>query len=253
MHKDFDVTGRVVVITGAGQGIGRVYAQYFAEAGATTVVAELNAANGEAVARDIVEAGGKAKAIQTDVADVQSVDRMAKATLDAFGRIDVLINNAGLFTQVTRGLFDELPLEEWETVMRVNVTGSFLCARAVVGAMRKAGWGRIINISSATVGMGRPNFLHYVTSKAAVVGMTRSLARELGVHGITVNALMPGLTKTEVEFGSEAVFKSIIEIQAIKRTETPEDLARVLLFLASPASGFITGQCIAVDGGTIHL
>jgi 3-oxoacyl-[acyl-carrier protein] reductase len=253
VHKDFDVTGRVVVITGAGQGIGRVYAQYFAEAGATTVVAELNAANGEAVARDIVEAGGKAKAIQTDVADVQSVDRMAKATLDAFGRIDVLINNAGLFTQVTRGLFDELPLEEWETVMRVNVTGSFLCARAVVGAMRKAGWGRIINISSATVGMGRPNFLHYVTSKAAVVGMTRSLARELGVHGITVNALMPGLTKTEVEFGSEAVFKSIIEIQAIKRTETPEDLARVLLFLASPASGFITGQCIAVDGGTIHL
>jgi NAD(P)-dependent dehydrogenase (short-subunit alcohol dehydrogenase family) len=253
VHSDFDVTGRVVVITGAGQGIGRVYAQYFADAGATVVIAELNAANGEAVVRDITKAGGKALAIQTDVADAQSVDRMAKATLDKFGRIDVLINNAGLFTQVTRAPFDELPLEEWDTVMRVNVTGSYLCARAVVGAMRKAGWGRIINISSATVGMGRPNFLHYVTSKAAIVGMTRSMSRELGLHGITVNALMPGLTKTEVDFGSEATFRAIVEIQAIKRSETPEDLARVLLFLASPASGFITGQCIAVDGGTIHL
>jgi NAD(P)-dependent dehydrogenase (short-subunit alcohol dehydrogenase family) len=253
VHKDFDVSGRVVVVTGAGQGIGRVYAQYFAEAGATTVIAERNADKGEAVARDIVKAGGKAKAIRTDVADVQSVDTMARTTLEAFGRIDVLINNAGLFTQVTRGAFDTLPLEEWDEVMRVNVTGSYLCARAVVGAMREAGWGRIINISSATVGMGRPNFLHYVTSKAAVVGMTRSMARELGPAGITVNALMPGLTKTEVGFASDAVFDSIVELQAIKRSETPEDLARVLLFLASPASGFITGQCIAVDGGTIHL
>ena len=253
MSSTFDVTARVVVITGAGQRVGRIYARYFAEAGATAVIAELNPANGEAVARDIAKKGGKALALQTDVADVQSVDRMAKATLDKFGRIDVLVNNAGLFTQVTRGPFDELPLEEWEQVMRVNVTGSYLCARAVAGPMRKAGWGRIINISSATVNMGRPNLLHYVTSKAAVVGMTRSMSRELGVHGITVNALMPGLTKTEVEFGSEQTFRSIVDIQAIKRTETPEDLAGVLLFLASPASGFITGQCIAVDGGTIHL
>ncbi|HVO14163.1 MAG TPA: 3-oxoacyl-ACP reductase family protein [Alphaproteobacteria bacterium] len=253
MHPDFDIDGRVAIITGAGQGIGRAYARYFAEAGATTVVAELDPAKGEAVAREIVKAGGKAKAIPTDVADWRSVDNMAKATLDAFGRIDILINNAGLFTQVTRGVFDTLPLEEWDRVMQVNVTGSFLCARAVVGAMRKAGWGRIINISSATVGMGRPNLLHYVTSKAAVVGMTRSMARELGPDGITVNALMPGLTKTEVDFASDAVFRSIVELQAIKRSETPDDLAKVLLFLASPASGFITGQCIAVDGGTIHL
>lgn len=114
MHSDFDVTGRVVVITGAGQGIGRAYAQYFANAGATTVVAELDGGKGEAVARDIIKAGGKAKAIQTDVTDVRSVDSMAKATLDAFGRIDVLINNAGLFTQVTRGVFDTLPLDEWD-------------------------------------------------------------------------------------------------------------------------------------------
>ena len=253
MNADFDISGRVVVITGAGQGIGKVYAQYLAEAGAIVVIAERNGEKGEAVARDIVKAGGKAKAIRTDVADVQSVDTMARATRETFGRIDVLINNAGLFTHVTRSVFDKLPLEEWDEVMRVNVTGSFLCSRAVVETMREAGWGRIINISSATVGMGRPNFLHYVTSKAAVVGMTRSMARELGPDGITVNALMPGLTKTEVDFGSEAVFRSIIEMQAIKRSETPEDLAKVLLFLVSPASGFITGQCIAVDGGTIHL
>jgi 3-oxoacyl-[acyl-carrier protein] reductase len=253
VHSDFDISGRVAIVTGAGQGIGRAYARYFAEAGATTVVAELDPAKGEAVARELTKAGGKAKAVQTDVADWRSVDTMAKATLDAFGRIDILINNAGLFTQVTRGVFDSLPLEEWDRVMRVNVTGSFLCARAVVGAMRKAGWGRIINISSATVGMGRQNFLHYVTSKAAVVGMTRSMAREVGPDGITVNALMPGLTKTEVEFAGDQVFRSIVELQAIKRTETPDDLAKVLLFLASPASGFITGQCIAVDGGTIHL
>ena len=253
MNKDFDITGRVVVITGAGQGIGKVYAQYFAEAGAITVVAERNAENGEAVARDLIKAGGKAMAIRTDVADVQSVETMARVTRETYGRIDILINNAGLFTQVTRSVFDKLPLEEWDEVMRVNVTGSFLCSRAVVETMREAGWGRIINISSATVGMGRPNFLHYVTSKAALIGMTRSMARELGPDGITVNALMPGLTKTEVDFGSEAVFRSIIEMQAIKRSETPEDLAKVLLFLVSPASGFITGQCIAVDGGTIHL
>jgi 3-oxoacyl-[acyl-carrier protein] reductase len=188
------------------------------------------------------------------VANRESVESTIRHTLESTGRIDVLVNNAAIYSRLSRGTFDTLPLQEWDDVLRTNVTGAFLCARAVLPAMRRAKWGRIVHISSSTVLLGRPNFLHYVTSKAALIGMTRAMARELGPDGITVNSILPGLTKTEIDAAgaTEQVWQTIIDRQCIKRSEVPDDIASVLLFLASSASGFITGQSIVVDGGAAY-
>ena len=249
------VAKRVVMITGAGQGIGRVYANEFARAGALVGIAELDAANGETVAAEITAQGGRALAVRTDVGSPDSV-RQAVANIEAeLGPVEVLINNAAIFTVLGRRPFDEIPFDEWERVMRVNVTGSWLAASAVAAGMRRAGWGRIINISSSTVPLGLPMFMHYVTSKAAVIGLTRTMATELGPHGITVNCVLPGLTETEVANPgrSDTMRNKVIDMQCVKRLEVPEDLVGMLLFLASPASAFITGQSLAVDGGSAFL
>lgn len=254
-----DLAGRVVVITGGGQGIGRAYARAFAEVKAIPVIADINGRAAADVAREIELAGGRALAAGCDVASPASVDAMVANTLEQFGRLDVLINNAGLYSKnvppATEGIkrpFDQIPLEEWELYMRVNVTGAFLCARAVVAAMRKAKWGRIINTSSNTVQLGLQGYLHYVTSKAAIIGMTRALARELGADGITVNTIMPGLTQTEVP-NRAAVGNKVIPMQCIPRIEVPEDLVPAVLFLASEGSRFMTGQTVNVDGGCVHV
>ena len=249
------VANRVVMITGAGQGIGRVYAREFARAGARVAIAELDANNGKAVAAEIAAAGGRAIAVQTDVGSPESVRAATAKIVAELGPVEVLINHAALFTALGRCPFDEIPFDEWQNVMRVNVTGSWLCATAVAAGMRKAGWGRIINISSSTVPLGLPMFMHYVTSKAAVIGLTRTMATELGPHGVTVNCILPGLTETEVANPgrTDAIRKRIVEMQCVKRLEVPEDLVGTLLFLASPASEFITGQSLAVDGGSVFL
>lgn len=241
--------GRVAIITGAGQGLGRAFAHGFAAQGAVPVIAEINEDKGRAVA---AETGGLY--VRTDVSDPASVDAMARAVLDAYARIDVLVNNAAIFSTLEMRPFEEIPLDEWERVLHVNLTGPFLCARAVAPAMRKAGWGRIINIASAAVSLGRPNYLHYIASKAGLAGMTNSLARELGPHGITVNAILPGATFTEIprKTVTPEQKKAIVGMQCIPRPEVPEDLVGVVLFLASPASGFVTGQALTVDGGATH-
>ena len=245
---------RVVIITGAGQGIGRAFAKAFAAAGARAVIAERNEKKAAAVAEEILRADGQALAVTTDVADPASVKEMIEVVDDEYGRIDVLINNAAIFSTLEMRPFEQIPLEEWEDVLRVNITGAFLCARAVLPAMRRARWGRIINMASGAVSLGRPGYLHYIASKSALIGMSRSMARELGPDGITVNSILPGATFTEIERKTvtPAQKERIIAMQCVPRAETPDDLVGTALFLASEASAFITGQTINVDGGATH-
>ncbi|MEV6320850.1 glucose 1-dehydrogenase [Nocardia sp. NPDC051787] len=252
--RDFDVAGRVVIITGGGQGIGREYARQFGAAGAIPVIAEINQEAGESVAAEITAAGGTACFVQVDVSDADSVANLVEHAISKFGRIDALVNNAAIFSSLTMRPFDEIPIDEWRAVLDVNVTGTFLCARAVAPAMRQARWGRIINIASGAVPLGVPNYLHYVASKAAVAGLTNSLARELGPSGITVNAVQPGGTFHEVprETVTEAGKARLIEKQCIPREEIPADLAGMVIFLCSPAAEFVTGQTLVVDGGLTH-
>jgi 3-oxoacyl-[acyl-carrier protein] reductase len=253
--RDFaSLKGRVAIVTGAGQGIGKVFAKAFAGCGAIPVIAELNASKGDAVAQEIADGGGQAFAVATDVASPDSISAMIAAVERRYGRIDILINNAGIFSTLDMRPFDQIPLDEWERVLRVNVTGPFLCSRAVLPAMRRAQWGRIIHMASGAVTMGRPNYLHYIASKGALAGMTGAMARELGASGITVNAILPGATFTEIERKTVSPEQKvrIIAQQCIPRAETPDDLVGTALFLSSDSSAFLTGQCLTVDGGATH-
>ena len=253
--RDFGVQDRVVIITGAAQGIGRELARQFAAAGAVPVVADLNLQAAVSVCREIEAAGGRATARVVDVADKASVDAMASEVLRIHGRIDALINNASIFATLEKRPFDEIPLAEWEKVLRVNITGTYLCACAVAPTMRQSGWGRIVNISSDAVPRGTVNYLHYVTSKSAVIGMTNSLARELGSHGITVNCIRPGSVATEVERAVNPTLEvraRAANAQCITRGMVPTDLVGLVMFLVTPAASFITGQTIACDGGYTH-
>jgi len=254
--RNFSVQDRVVIVTGAGQGIGRELARQFAAAGAIPVIADLGLDNAQSVAKEIKASGGKALPLVVDVAKKDSVDEMVAATLAEFGRVDVLINNASLFSNLAKRPFDQIPQGEWQRVMDVNINGVFFCASAVVGSMRKNRFGRIINISSDSVHRGTKNYLHYVTSKSALIGMTNSLARELGAEGITVNCIRPGTVATEVAERAASLTPEVrqrnIDLQCIPRTIVPSDLAGLTMFLSTPAASFITGQTIACDGGYTH-
>jgi 3-oxoacyl-[acyl-carrier protein] reductase len=253
--RDLSVKDRVVIVSGAGQGIGRELARQFAAAGARVVVADVAAAKADRVQREIAQAGGQATAACVDVGDEESLKSMTAGVLGRYGRIDVLVNNAAIFATLKKRPFDAIPLEEWTRVLHVNITGTFLAVRAVLPAMRAAKWGRIINISSNSVPKGVPNYLHYVASKSALIGMTNAMARELGPEGITVNCIRPGAVATEVEREvNPTMERRIAQLseQCIPRGMVPPDLAGIALFLATPASGFITGQTIACDGGMTH-
>lgn len=245
--------GRAAIVTGAAQGIGARYAAALAAAGAA--VACCDVLDAEPVAARIRDAGGRAIALRVDVTSQESARAMAAATLDAFGRIDVLVNNAGLFANLAMKPFDQIDAAEWDRVMAVNVRGSFECAKAVAPQMRTQGYGKIVNIGSGTVFKGAPMLLHYVASKGAVTAMTRALARELGDAGIRVNTLSPGLTASENTLANPAwqgaVSANNIASRAIKREVNPEDLCGTLVYLASAESDFVTGQVIVVDGGSV--
>lgn len=244
-------TNRVVVITGGGQGIGRAYAHAFAKRGGAIVIADSNEAAAQRVAAEITGEGGRAIAIQTDVSDEGSTLRMAEQSLAAFGSIDVLINNAAIFSTLTLKPFDEIPVDEWDRVFAVNTRGVFLAARAVAPAMKKNRYGKIINMSSVVVDTGRANYAHYVCSKGAVVALTRVLATELGPWDINVNAISPHGIATEIprKTITEDQWAAVIASQAIRKKGGVDDMVGIALFLASDDSHYISGQTIGLNAG----
>jgi NAD(P)-dependent dehydrogenase (short-subunit alcohol dehydrogenase family) len=243
--------GRVTIVTGAGQGIGRAYAKRFAAEGASVVVADVNERKGAAVADEL---GGEALFVATDVSRRGSCEALAAQTLDRFGRIDVLVNNAAIFSTIEMKPFWEIADDEWDELMGVNLRGVWLATSAVVPSMRERGSGAVVNISSGVIWLGRPDYAHYVASKAGVFGLTRAMARELGPDGVRVNCVTPGPVYTEIPRGTvtEEQKQAMLGLQAIKRSAQPDDIVGAVLFLASDDSDFISGQTINVDGGLAH-
>ncbi len=243
--------GRVAIITGAGRGIGVAYATAMAAEGAKIVVTDI--IDTENTVNIIKQAGGEAIGIHCDVTDPDAVHAMVAGSIEAFGKVDIMVTNAALFADLEQKPFMEIDEDEWDRVMTVNTRGVFTCVKAVVPEMRKNGYGKIVNIASGTVFKGTPMLLHYVSSKGAMVAVTRALAREVGDDGICVNALAPGLTMSEKVIGREqwdAIKDANAQTRAIKRDELPEDLVGAMLFLCSSDSDFVTGQTLVVDGGS---
>ena len=244
---------KVVIITGSAKGIGRAYALGVAAEGARVVVADI--VDPKPTVKAIEASGAQGLAVECDVANEDDTQRLATATLERFGRIDVLVNNAALYGTLKRRPLMEIPVEEWDRVMAINLRGLFLCARAVFPTMKAQGKGKIINIASSTFFKGVPHYIHYTTSKGGVVGFTRSLARELGEFGIRVNAIAPGFTLSgdnEKNISDERKQANVSQ-RMLKRAEVPEDLVGTMIFLASDDSDFVTGQTILVDGGgSVH-
>ncbi len=243
---------KVIIVTGGGLGIGRAYSKGLAKEGAKIVVADIQVEAAKQVADEISKEGGDALPVAVDVTSPEKTLEMADTTLKRYGRIDVLVNNAGLYTALKKKPFMEIPVGEWDQVMAVNLKGLFLCTQAVHPAMKKQGRGKIINISSGTVLGGTPFFVHYVASKAGVIGFTRALARELGPDNISVNAITPGLTISSPQ--QEGVMtpeqrEDRRRRRCFQRDQLPEDLVGTVAFLSSDDSNFITGQMINVDGG----
>jgi NAD(P)-dependent dehydrogenase (short-subunit alcohol dehydrogenase family) len=230
--------GKVAVVTGGAQGIGRAIADGLGREGAEIVVVDL---------------APPTDGIRADVSSEEDVTRMVEETVAQHGRIDILVNNAGLYASLAMRPFTEIPLEEWRTVMDVNVASMFLTCRAVVPVMREQGGGKIVNISSGTPFRGVPFLLHYVTSKGAIVALTRALAKELGQDGIHVNCVAPGFTMSDGVKAHPEVIESLrdasVAARTIQRDQLPEDVVGAVVFLCSPGADFVTGQTMVIDGG----
>jgi 3-oxoacyl-[acyl-carrier protein] reductase len=253
------LAGQVAIVTGGGKGIGRVYVEGLAAEGAAVVAADVDEAAAEQVASALIAAGHQALGTGVDVADEPSVQRLVQRTLERFGHVDTLVNNAGLFTALPMhpAPWRDISVDEWDRVMAVNLKGVFLCSRHVIPCMQEQGGGSIINIASNVVMDGGRNRLHYVASKAGVVGLTRALARMVGEYNIRVNAIAPGGTNSDTVLAAraasgqdpQAADRMWATVRSLKRAEVPEDLVGTVVFLASKDSAFITGQTIVVDGG----
>lgn len=247
---------KVAVVTGGGRGLGRAYCEAMAAEGAAVAAADIRDTADTVAA--VEAAGGQALGVHLDVTDMASCQAMADAAVEKFGRIDILVNNAALYGDIEGGRFDRIPEEQWDRVMDVNIKGIWNCCKACVPAIRAAGGGSVINISSLAATYGMPYALDYAMSKAAVIGITRSLARELGRDWIRVNAVAPSAVRTEGtdEYMGEKKEKALQVIaanQALNANMDPQDMVGTIVFLASGASKFITGQTIMVDGGTTLL
>ena len=251
-----EVRDKVVAITGAARGLGQEFATSLAASGARVVVGDVNDC-ADTLDR-VKQAGPEGVGVRLDVTDAGSARAMIDVAVQAFGRVDALINNAALYGALHGGRFDAIEEAEWDAAMAVNVKGIWNCCKAAVPAMRKAGGGSIVNIASLAATYGMPYGLHYTTSKAAVIGLTRGLAREVGRDRIRVNALAPSAVITEGtrEFFGDKLDRALDTIKAgqtIQRNLVPQDLVGAVMWLVSDASGFVTGQTIAVDGGTVML
>ena len=247
------LSGKVCIVTGAAQGIGRAMAHRLAGEGAQVAVADINIASARTVVGELERDGLSGFAVPVDVSDRASATAMAGAVIERFGQIDVLVNNASIFSTIRMGPFEEITAEEWHGLMAVNLAGSFFCCQAVAPHMRSRRSGSIVNISSGTVLMGRPHYAHYVTSKAGVIGMSRALANELGSDDVRVNAILPGSVETEIprDTVSPEQAAAIVSRQALRRRLAPGDIVGTVVFLASDDSMMITGQSLVVDGGVV--
>ena len=249
------LTGYVALVTGGASGIGRVLSERLLADGASVAILDLagSAARAQALA-GCASDGASVIGLPCDVSNEAQVAAALAQAAARLGRIDILVNNAALFSALTPGPFEAILADEWQRVMAVNTLGPFLCARAALPYLKASGRGRIINLASGAPLKGVPNMLHYVTSKGAVIAFTRALARELGAHGITVNAVAPGFTMSDGVLAhpvhAEKYRDAILASRAIKRDETPQDIAGAVSFLASADAAFITGQTLVVDGGS---
>jgi NAD(P)-dependent dehydrogenase (short-subunit alcohol dehydrogenase family) len=244
------LSGRTVIVTGAATGIGQAFAVGAGRQGANVVVADMNPAD-ETVAA-IESAGGKALAVRVDVADNGSVQAMARAAIERFGRIDGLVNNAAYFREVKLTPFEELDPAQWERIFAVNVKGVWQCCKAVMPAMREQKSGAIVNIASVVAVAGQPGYLHYVATKGAVLSMTKGLAKECGAYNVRVNVIAPGFVLTDATKNRPVEWQqSFLKARAISREQRPDDLVGTALYLLSDLAAFVSGQTIVVDGGHI--
>ncbi len=242
-----NLKNKVVIITGAAGGLGKAFALAFAKEGAKIAACDKNFNGATETANEI---GENAIAIEVDVANETSTQAMASKVIEQFGKIDILINNAAIYATIQRKPFYEISESEWDLVMNVNLKGVWMVSKAVFPYMKAANFGKIINISSATVMSGSPQWSHYVASKGGVIGFTRSMAKEIGDFNINVNAIAPGFTLTDASLSlMENAQKYGVDRGAIKRPSSADDIVGTALYLASSASDFVTGQTIIVDGG----
>jgi NAD(P)-dependent dehydrogenase (short-subunit alcohol dehydrogenase family) len=242
--------GRTAVVTGGATGLGAEYAMRLAADGARILIADLNDASATVAA--IRAQSGEAVAVVADISSQTDVSTVAEAVMDTYGGCDILVNNAGIYPNVP---WAELTFADWRRVMSINLDSMFLTCKALTPGMQERGFGRVVNVSSNTFGLVIEGFVHYVASKGGIIGLTRALASELGVDGITVNAVLPGLTQTGETletFAGTTFFEDMAKLQAIKRPGVPADLAGVVSFLASDAARWVTGQAIVADGGLLR-
>lgn len=244
--------GRVIVVTGAGRGLGFAFAKRVASEGARVAIAEIDSALGEAAAARLQAEGGQAIFVQTDVSDADSTRKMAAQVIEQWGAVDGLVANAALANSVGGKRYDEIPIEEWDRLMAVNVRGTWLTCRAVAPLMQKRKGGSIVTLGSDTALWGSPALLHYVTSKGAVMAFTRAMARELGEDGVRINCVAPGLVRCEATAGvPEAKHRWNVENRSIRRESLPDDIVGLVSFLLCDDARFITGQTVVVDGGLV--
>lgn len=248
------VAGRVIVVTGGGNGIGREYCRDLLANGARVVISDIDAASAAALAEELNADGAerRAVAVRTDVTSWSDAEAMVAAGVAAFGTVDVLVNNAGSYPHVP---LEQIDLEAWRRVVSLNLDSVFICTRAVLPVMKAQGSGMIVNVATNLVWSGLANMAHYIAAKSGVVGLTKALARELGVHGITVNAIAPGAVAPpgRLSPSGQTAVDEIIAYQAVKRPQTAADLIGTMRFLCSPSAAFVSGQVITVDGGlTMH-